>query len=160
MAVLAPALNHSSAELSSISLVARCSNAAEILWHLENTFVVMPFTESPESRELRSILQGIGLTVLNGFDPSESNDCESLDAEKPVLVVVHASDWKIEVNRQKLTAAASLSATMLCVVTGLVSLPDPLIFQQSSMFNDARLLLGAAGIGFFSIEGVRNGLVA
>lgn len=159
MAVLAPALNPSPVELGSINMLERCSNAAQLLWQLENPSVVMPFTDSPESRRLKSMLQGIGLTVLHGLDAIISDDCESLNTEQSLLVVVHASDWKIPVNRQKLTAA-SLSTTMLCVVTGLVPLPDLLIFQQSSIFNDARLLLAAAGIGFFSTEGVFNDLVA
>lgn len=160
MAGLVPARDRSLIGMSSHNLAERCSRAADFLWHVETLTVVMPFTESPESRDLRSTLQSIGLTVLNGWNCTRGVECDGFEDEQSVLVIVHASDWKSAVNRQRFAADPLLKSAMLCVVTGLVSLPDPSLILGPPMFADARLLLAVAGIGFFSTEGVSNGLVA
>lgn len=161
MSELAPAINPSLAALSSFDLVERSAKATELLWHLENLSVVMPFTHSAESRELKSILQSMGLTVLNGLDLTASEDCNNSNTGQSMLIILHVSEWNNRFNPQLIAEAASVN-TILCVVTGLVSLPDSLVLPQSLNQSevDARLLLSAAGIGFFSTERISNGCAA
>lgn len=119
----------------------------------------MPFTESSKSSELKSMLQGIGMAVFGGLDSIMVDESERSNDDQSCLVIVHADDWKFVAIRQKLPTMGFPNSTTLCVVTGLVPLPDSVSFRQSPIIDDARLLLAAAGVGFFSIEGVPNDLV-
>jgi hypothetical protein len=145
-----------------VGLSERCLRAAEIYWQIDNLCVAMPIIDSIEGRELRGFLQALGLTVFNGIDniPCDESDY-FFQTEQSVVLVFHSRDWRSRSAREKSQAAREVfPKATICVVTGMLSVPESSFYPSQPSFTDARALLQAAGIGFFSIEGAHNELSA
>jgi hypothetical protein len=135
----------------------RCLRASEVYWQVSDVDVVMPIFESPNAMELRALLQSINLTVFCGL---EGVDYDVVGDEPPVskVVIFHAADWREPGARAKVGAVrAFLPQAVVCVVTGLLPVPDASFYPQRPVFDDARAVLQAAGVGFFSINEVHDG---
>lgn len=140
----------------------RALRAADVYWQVDNLCVAMPIFDSQEACGLRSVLQSIGLTVFNGMDHIPCEDFDYfLESEQSVVMIFHASDWRSAAAFEKACNMREIfPAATICVVTELLSLPDPCFYPRHTMFRDARALLQAAGIGFFSVEGESDELRA
>lgn len=109
-------------------------------WFNEDWAVILLDSEYPESQTLKSVLSAIGVQVFIGP--------HSVSAEVAPLILVHA--WnrndpdvahRIEIARHTYPEA------VVCYVTGRVG-PA----RQHAVFDDARMALEAAGIGFICNE--------
>ena len=133
----------------------RALRAADVCWQVDNLCVAMPIFDTEDARMLLGILQSIGLTVFNGVDHIPCEDYDYfLALKQSVVMVFHARDWQSAAALEKSHAIREMfpNAT-ICVVTGVVSLPDISFYPNQKIYGDARALLQAAGIVFFSTEG-------
>lgn len=151
MALMTPIVGNSINPADRAELFDRCLRAAQVCWLVEDFEVFMPVFDSPESIELRGILQSIGLTVMNGLN--DASFC-NLSKQEKKIAIFHVNDWHTSTARKAaLAMQTSCPNAIFCVVTGLLPLPDSVIFQCQPAFEDARALLQTAGIGFFCFEG-------
>mgnify|MGYP000902757046 CR=1 FL=1 len=147
---MSPPARHSP---SPSELAARNQAAAQGAWEFEDGHVSMLNLESAEARDLRSLLQSLGLDVHAGVDLQK-------DVEVPVIMIP-AADWRKVAFRQKAEALRRrLPLAIICVVTGAIVQREWTGKQCRPRFDDARALLQSAGMGFFSLEGSRNELSA
>jgi hypothetical protein len=161
MVLMAPSLEHASNTEQRADLFDRCLRAAEVFWQVENLEVIMPVFESAEAQELCGILQSIGLTVFNGTNGVGCDDLEGSGYHQSKVVMFHASDWRTPAARKGSDAVREVfPEAIICVVTGVLPLPDSTFYTRQPVFDDARALLQSAGIGFFSFEGAGNELSA
>lgn len=156
---MALALVHPTSDLQSPSrddLLERCFRASEILWQIDDCLVVVPASENQPTHRLRNILNALGVTVLSG---AGDLPCRAPDAgEDNPLIVADATEWRSAAGRSRIDGVRqALGGAKVCVVTGFLALPDPSFAPATPVFNDARALLQAAGIGFFCIEGQPDG---
>jgi hypothetical protein len=161
MVLMDPILGHAINTEQRADLFDRCLRAAEVFWQIENLEVIMLVFESAEAQELCGILQSIGLTVFKGATGVSCDDLEGCGHHQSKVVMFHASDWRTPAARKGSDAVREVFPEVtICVVTGVLPLPDSTFCTRRPVFNDARALLQSAGIGFFSFEGADHELSA
>lgn len=124
----------------------KCDLAAQETDLIENRAVVILAVLDPSAALWRPLLQGLGLTVFNGFH------CEGL-GDQPVILVSDVlwrqPDWRsnLQIIRQQFPGG------VLCVLGSGVSYYSQIHNEPSDSWNDARSMLLVAGIDFFTVKG-------
>lgn len=128
-------------------LAQRCNAVAQSTALIENRTVILMAAIDPEALAWRPLLQGMGLTVYNGFHQERIGD-------HPVVLISEAlwrqSDWSDNatlIRRQ-------FPGGILCVLSASVHRGIDGHLQLAKDWDDARTMLFLAGIDFFILEGL------
>ena len=139
------AVDHSGAHGS---LIEGLDLVSEMCWEVDDHSVVFLAGQADEHEPWVSVLQALGLNVLRGTD--------GVDLEEKVVFLLRASDWheKSDLVRK---LKGDFADAVFCLITGVLA-GDALAESHSGpVFDDARAVLRAAGIGFFSVGGLALG---
>lgn len=123
----------------------RCNDAAQTTEFIENRAVVLLASLDPAATVWRPLLQGMGLTVFNGFHREGLGD-------RPVILVSEAlwrqSDWRCNLQfiRQQFPGG------ILCVLGKGVGHYPRLVNKSPDLWDDARSMLLVAGVDFFTLK--------
>jgi hypothetical protein len=117
--------------------------AAQLNTELEDQSVIFLHTESDEFDLWTSILNAIGLDVRIGVS--------GIDIQDNILFLVHAADWKKGRSKTAIIRECFPNST-LCILTGICRVNHGYTNGSFPLFDDARSVLQAAGIGFFSVQ--------
>lgn len=127
------------------SIVESCNEAALETDLIENRTVILMAAIDPEALAWRSLLHGMGMTVYNGFHQEGIGD-------HPVILVSNSlwqnSDWPSHARfiRQQFPGG------ILCALGDHVNYLGLRTVSQTSHWDDARAMLLAAGIDFYTLE--------
>lgn len=126
-----------------------CTESAQSTAMIENRTVILMAALDSDALSWRPLLQGMGLTVFNGFHHEGMGD-------HPVILVSEAlwrqSDWP----RHARVIRRRFPGGVVCVLTASVRrgvYPHP---QQADLWDDARAMLLVAGVEFFTLEEPEN----
>jgi hypothetical protein len=132
-------------------LVDRCFRASEFYWEIANLDVHIMISDSQEGHQLRGLLHALGLTVFNGTDHLERQTGNDIQSDASAVFIVHVSDWLTDAFLRELKKLrVILPDAIICVVTGFGPVPETRFSPKCPDFDDARALLFAAGVEFFS----------
>jgi len=135
------------------SIVRRVHAAFELCWGLEDHDVIYLTLDQSNSDPFRSILQALGLTVFGG---TNAYVCRSENTAPLILVnMVALCKHSYSVLLDDLTH--SYPDATICVLTGYGPELAPDFTGQIPEYDDARAVLQAAGIGFFSVDARNHG---
>jgi len=127
-------------------LVERCNAVAQSTTLIEDRTVILMAAIDPEAVAWRPLLQGMGLTVYNGFHQERMGD-------HPVVLISEAlwrqSDWPDNATfiRRRFPSG------VLCVLRNSVHCGPDGPLQLDEDWDDARTMLFVAGVEFFILEG-------
>jgi hypothetical protein len=126
-------------------LVQSCNEAAQSTALIENRTVILMAAIDPEVLAWRPLLQGMGLTVLNGFHHEGMGD-------HPVILIsdslLRKSDWP----RQARSIRRQFPGFVLCVLSDSMHRAGRNSAVRAGDWDDARMMLLIAGINFFTLE--------
>jgi hypothetical protein len=132
-------------------LVDRCFRASEFYWEITNLDVHIMISDSQKGHELCGLLHALGLTVFNGTDHLESQTRHDSPSTPSAVFIVHVSDWLTDAFLRELQKLrVTLPDAVICVVTGFGPVPEARFSPKCPDYDDARALLFAAGVEFFS----------
>jgi DNA-binding phage protein len=122
----------------------RLTSAARLGDGLADQVIALLGCENPEFDLWVAIINALGLDVRIGLD--------GLDYEENILFLVQAAEWR---NNRSITGAIRerFPDAKLCILTGISRVDQSYSHDSCPSFDDARSVLQAAGIGFFSIAG-------
>jgi hypothetical protein len=143
-------MSYTSPEYFPAEIQERCLSAADYIWDVDQTDVVMVGVQSGAARALANVLQAVGLNVLQGLDRyTQAN--EAFDKEQPTLVIIPSADWYDADFRMRLNLdLLDMQNIEICIVLGALGSTDRSPMDHDTPFDDVRALLQRAGIGFFS----------
>lgn len=130
---------------SQSEIARRCNDAAQATAFIENRTVVLMASLDPAVMAWRPVLQGLGLTVFNGFHREGLGD-------RPVILVSEAlwsqSDWpcNLQFIRQQSRGG------VLCVMGKGAGHCARVVRKSPSLWDDARSMLLLAGVDFFTLK--------
>ena len=132
-----------------LDLAQRATAAAQECWDIEERDIIYLPTNRDDSGGWRSVLQALDLTVWSGLSVDTDAECDT-----PQLIILSAESWRTHRSSERLAdLVLKCEPAVLCVLTGFVpplSGDDDIPVFPS--YRDARAVLQAAGVGFFSIE--------
>ena len=127
------------------SIVERCNAAALETDLVENRTVILMAAIDPDALAWRALLQGMGLTVHNGFHHEGIGD-------HPVIIVSNSfwrkSDWLYYEHFLRQQSPGGI----ICVLGDAVNYFGLRAVCQTGCWDDARAVLLATGIDFFTLE--------
>ncbi|MEN8840763.1 MAG: hypothetical protein ABF254_04565 [Octadecabacter sp.] len=132
-----------------LDIAQRATAAAQECWDIEARDVIYMPSNRDEFGGWRSVLQALDLTVLSGLNADIDAECDT-----PPLIILSAESWRTHRSSERLAdLVLKCKPAVLCVLTGFV---PPLSGDDDTpvfpSYRDARAILQAAGVGFFSIE--------
>tara|TARA_R110002124_G_scaffold147919_2_gene313357 strand:- start:418 stop:873 length:456 start_codon:yes stop_codon:yes gene_type:complete len=118
-------------------------SAAQLSIGLEDQTIILLHTDSDEFDLWMAILNAVGLDIHIGTN--------GVDDKDNILFLVQAADWKK--NRAKIAFIRErFTNSTLCILTGICRVNHEYGSSATPLFDDARSVLQAAGIGFFSVQ--------
>jgi len=149
LCVISPISVHTSAN----TIVRRVQADSELFWRLESHNVIYLTLEQSNSDPFRSILQALGLTVFGG---TNGYVCRSEEAA-PLILFNMAAWCKHNSSALLDDLTNSYPDAAICVLTDYGPELAPDRTGQLPEYDDARAVLQAAGIGFFSVDARHHG---
>ena len=132
-----------------IGFVQDVNAAAQAAALIENRTVILMAAIDNDVLSWRPLLQGMGLSVYNGFHQEGMGD-------NPVILVSEALWRKTDWPRNASFVRRQSPGGVLCVINSSVY-PNRLgSASQAAYWNDARVMLLVAGIDFFTLEDVKD----
>jgi hypothetical protein len=130
------------------NLAERLRFATETCWDVEARDVIYIASANEQPDPWQSVLQGLGLTVYRGAEGYIAPD-----EELPALVLISALEWRNEASNARLKHVLHrFPDATVCVLLGFGPHKQQGKAAAHPEYHDARALLRAAGIGFFSVE--------
>lgn len=126
-------------------LVQSCNEAAQSTASIENRTVILMASLDPQALAWRPLLQGMGLTVLNGFHHEGMGD-------HPVILISESLFRQPDWPRHNRFVRRQFPGVVLCVLNESLHRGGQSPASQAADWDDARTMLLIAGIDFFTVE--------